>query len=554
MQTIVKYILRLIFIPIELVMLFIFGLLLYVMFHATVKEPTVYDTKIGKREKIAKNYYVLGNNYLKKNEFGIWEMYIEGSPYERGLIYGELAKELNHHQEEIFVNQINEFVPKGFFQHFLNIMVGFFTNSIPEYIPLENQQEIYGISKTFSDEYDYIAPKYTRILGYHAAHDMGHALNDYSVVGCTSFALKGEKTASSNLILGRNFDFYVGDDFAKDKILLFVNPSKGYKFVTYSWAGFTGVASGMNEQGLTVTINASKSDLPTASKMPISLLAREILQYAKNVNEAIAIAKKRETFVSETLMIGSANDNKTILIEKSPKSWDVYEMKGDDLICSNHYQSKKFENDPINISNIKNSDSKYRYDRVRELIDKHTAKFTPADVAQILRNQKAANNDTLGIGNPRAINQLLAHHSVVMLPVERMFYISTNDFQLGRYMGYDLTTTFKIKDGIITDTIPADPFLNSPQYKGFLAFKDTKHAISQYLMFNKSLELSQQTIQQFIAENSESYVTYEMLGKYFMKKGDNQTAKDYFKLALTKRTASNDVSKELEELIKKCSK
>lgn len=554
MKKILIYLLRLIFIPLELVMVFIFGVLLFIFFHASVPEPSVPDIKIGKVEKLNDTYYVLGNNYLKKNDFGVWEMYIEGSPYKRGLIYGALAKKLNHNQEEIFVNQINEFVPKGIFQSFLNIMVGFFSNSMPDYIPLENQQEIYGISRSFSDEFDYIAPKYTRILGYHAAHDMGHALNDYSVVGCTSFALRGDKTASSHLVLGRNFDFYVGDEFAKDKILLFVKPTTGYKFASYSWAGFTGVASGMNEQGLTVTINASKSDLPTGSKMPISLLAREILQYAKNIKEAIAIAKKRETFVSETLMIGSANDNKTVLIEKSPTNLGIYEMKGDDLICSNHYQSKAFENDPINSENIKNSDSKYRYDRVRELINQHDKKFSLLDVAQILRNQKAAHGDTLGMGNPRAINQLIAHHSVVMLPTERMFYISTTDFQLGRFMGYDLKETFKNKQGVITDTIAADPFLFSKEYKAFLAFKDTKHVISQYLMFDVRLNLTEPQIKLFISENSESYVTYELLGKYFSKKGNCMRAKEYFTTALSKKTASKQVDEELHQLIKNCTK
>jgi isopenicillin-N N-acyltransferase-like protein len=549
-----KYLLRLIFIPIELVFAFVFIVFIYILFSATVSTPNVPDITIGKREKIGNNHYVLGNNYLKKNEFGIWEMYIEGEPYERGLIYGELAKELNQQQEEIFVAQINQFIPKGAFQNFLKIMMGFFTSKIPNHISLENQQEIYGISRTFSDEFDYIAPKYTRILGYHAAHDMGHALNDYSVVGCTSFALKGNRTATNNLILGRNFDFYVGDDFAKEKIILFVNPSTGYKFTSYSWAGFTGVASGMNEQGLTVTINASKSDLPTGSKTPISILAREILQYAKNIDEAIAIAKKRETFVSETLMIGSANDNKTVLIEKSPTKLGVFKMKGDDLICSNHYQSTTFKKDSVNILNIQNSDSKYRFDRVNELLNQHTAKFTPIDIANILRDQRAQNGDTLGMGNPRAINQLLAHHSVIMQPKERIFYISTTDFQLGQYIGYDLNKTFRSKKGIITDSIAEDPFIHSQKYQEFLHFKKTKFAISQYLMFNTKLELSQQDIEILIKNNGESYVTYEMLGKYFSKKKDCIKATAYFKQALTKKTASLQVKDELKKSIKQCSK
>lgn len=554
MKIAIKYLLRLLFIPLELFVYFLFAVLTFVMFKSTVNAPEVPSITIGKREKIAEDFYVLGNNYLKKNEFGIWEMYIEGAPYERGLIYGELAKELNHYQEVVFVDQIKQFIPSETFQNFLKIMMGFFTNEIPKYIPLENQQEIYGISQTFSDEFDFIGPKYTRILGYHAAHDMGHALNDYSVVGCTSFALKGDRTATSNLLIGRNFDFYVGDEFAENKILLMIKPTKGHAFVSYSWAGFTGVASGMNVEGLTVTINASKSDLPTGSKMPISILAREILQYAKNIDEAVAIAKKRSTFVSETLMIGSANDNKTVLIEKSPTKMGVYEMKGDELVCSNHYQSSTFEKDSINILNIQNSDSKYRFDRVNELLKTKQNQLTPTDVAAILRNQNAGKNDTLGMGNPRALNQLIAHHSVIMQPKERIFYISTNDFQLGKFVGYDLARTFQAKKAFVTDSIAADPFLYSDAYQQFLAFKKTKQAITHYLMFNKQLNLSEKNVEAFIKQNAESYVTYEMLGKYYSKKGNCSLAKKYFNQALTKKVASINIENELKHLSDTCGK
>jgi predicted choloylglycine hydrolase len=550
-KTIFKYILRLIFIPAELILAAFFVLFIFILFKAQINPPYVVEKEIGKRTKIGENHYVLGNNYLKKNDFGVWEMYIEGEPYERGLIYGELAKELVQRQEDIFVAQINQFVPSDIWQQFLKLMIGFFNSDLPKNIPLENQQEIYGISQSFSDDYDYIATKYMRILNYHAAHDIGHALNDYSLVGCTSFSLKGSKTKNHEMVIGRNFDFYVGDEFAEDKLIVFINPTKGYKFASYSWAGFTGVASGLNEKGLSVTINASKSDLPTGSKMPISLLAREILQYASNIEEAVAIAKKRHTFVSETLMIGSASDGKTVLIEKSPNKMGVYDSKSDQLVCSNHYQSDVFKNDKINIKNIKESDSKYRYARVKKLLDGNNL-FDPSSVIDVLRDQYSENGDSLGMGNPRAVNQLIVHHSVVILPFQSRLYISTNDFQLGRFIGYDLQKTFANRKGMIVDTVAASPFLSSSAYQKFLKFKSIKQQIGAYLMFDKPLNLTDNQLKEFISLNAESYVTYEVLGKFFQKKGQIKKAYYYFGVALTKPLASKQVENELKLLRDKC--
>lgn len=547
-----KYVIRLIGISAELFLAFLITLIMYITFNAEIHPPLVSDVNIGKRVKVGKDHYVLGPNYLRKNEFGVWEMYIEGDAYERGLVYGELSKELLQKQEEIFVKQIDQFVPSEFWQQFLRLLLGFFNSDLPAYIPLENQQEIYGISQSFSDEYDYIASKYTRILNYHAAHDIGHALNDYSMVGCTSFALKDEMTAEGDLTIGRNFDFYVGDDFAKEKLVLFVNPTKGHSFVSYSWAGFTGVASGMNDQGLSVTINASKSDLPTGTKEPISLLAREILQYASTIEEAVAIAKKRHTFVSETLMIGSAKDGKAVLIEKSPTKTGVYDSKTSTLVCANHYQSATFKKDPVNVKNIQDSDSKFRYARVNELL-KAKKGLTVENVLSILRDQMATANDTLGMGNPRAINQLIAHHSVIMQPERNLFYVSTGNFQMGEFVGYDLKKTFSTKKAVVSNQLAASPFVYSKEYKDFLAFKKVKHQITEFLLFDKALNLSEADIKKFIAYNSESYVTYEVLGKYFMKKGKNTKAKEMFNRALTKNLASKNTRLELEGLVKECS-
>ena len=164
-------------------------------------------------------------------------------------------------------------------------------------------------------------------------------IQNLALVGCTSFGTWDTRSADSTMIIGRNFDFYVGDKFSEDKIVAFFNPTQGHKFMTVTWGGFIGAVSGMNDAGMSVTINAAKSDYPFASATPVSIVTREILQYAKNIKEAIAIAKSRKMFVSESFLVASAADNKAVIIEKTPTDLDVYDPHKDFIVCTNHFQS-----------------------------------------------------------------------------------------------------------------------------------------------------------------------------------------------------------------------
>ncbi|HSM62889.1 MAG TPA: C45 family peptidase, partial [Gillisia sp.] len=176
---------------------------------------------------------------------------------------------------------------------------------------------------------------------------------------------------------------------------------KGYKFMMYTWGGMIGVVSGMNEKGLTVTINAGKSKIPLIAKTPISLVAREILQYAGTTQEAIDIARKREVFVSESIMVGSASENKAILIEVSPSNFGVYEVtNSSELICSNHFQSEAYQDDKRNSEAIAQSHSLYRYNRMKELLE-NSDSLNPVKAAKILRNKEGLNGVKLGYGNEK---------------------------------------------------------------------------------------------------------------------------------------------------------
>ena len=240
----------------------------------------------------------------------MWEAYIEGKPFERGVAFGQLTKELLYYQETSFVEQIRELVPSDNYLKVLKYFIAFFNRNLDKHIPDEYKDEIYGTSFACNPEYDFIGSGYQRQLNYHAAHDIGHALQGLNMVACTSFSVWDDQSADSSLLVGRNFDFYMGKKFAENKIVCFVNPSAGYKFMMVTWADLIGVVSGMNEKGLTVTINAAKSTIPSQAATPVTILAREIIQYASTIEEAYAIAEKRKLFVSESIMIGSATMEK----------------------------------------------------------------------------------------------------------------------------------------------------------------------------------------------------------------------------------------------------
>ncbi|EJL62992.1 acyl-CoA--6-aminopenicillanic acid acyl-transferase [Flavobacterium sp. CF136] len=500
--------------------------------------------------------FTSGKNSLSKNKQGLWELYAEGDPLEIGLTTGALSDSLLKKQEEIFFSRIENIVPSKFQQNLLRNFLKWYNRKLYQNVPNEYQAEIYGVSKYTSHNFDNLAKQYQLSLYLHAAHDIGHALQDLALVGCSSFAAWGEKSEDGNLILGRNFDFYVNDAFAENKIVAFLNPKEGHPFMMVTWPGMVGAVSGMNKEGLTVTINAGKSEIPLTAKTPISILTREILQYAKNIGEAISIAKKRKVFVSESIMVGSAQDNKAILIEISPEKMGVYDVpNSNQLICSNHFQSDAYKNDKRNESQIINSHSKYRFERMQELFVENP-KINPQIASEILRNKEGLQNIALGYGNEKALNQLIAHHGVIFKPKEKLVWVSANPYQLGEFVCYNLDSVFKERkqEPVISFqeknlNIAKDPFLETTAFKNYKKFRIEDHKIDLYLK-NKT-EISLDFIQNYQSLNPNYWVVYYKAGLYFYQKKYFLLAQENFKKALTKEITTVPDKEAIEKYLKK---
>jgi len=516
---------------------------------------TAFNTTKPVVAKVSDSVFTSGKNSFLKNKQGVWELYVEGDPLEIGLTTGALTDSLLKKQQRIFFSKITDFVPSKFQQKILRQFLKWFNRKLYLNVPNEYQTEIYGVSQYTSNEFDNIAPQYQRSLYLHAAHDIGHALQDLALVGCSSFAAWNEKTEDGNLILARNFDFYVNDAFAENKIIAFIKPESGNPFMMVTWPGMIGAVSGMNLEGLTITINASKSKIPLSAKTPISILTREILQHAKNLDEAIAIAKKRKVFVSESIMVGSVHDNKAILIEVSPNKMDVYDVPNtDQLICSNHFQGEAFVADKRNLAQIANSHSEYRYERMQELLSENQ-KVNPEIASEILRNKEGLKNIELGFGSEKALNQLIAHHGIIFKPKEKLVWVSANPYQLGEFICYDLNSVFGERKNDVQSfqkenlNIAKDPFLETTAYQNYKKFKIEDSKIDSILENKETV--SSEFLKNYQALNPNYWVVYYKTGLYFYQKKEFLQAKLNFEKALTHEITTIPEKEEIEKYLKK---
>jgi len=544
-----------------LIVIILMGAFLVYLFSVTkMKEPD--HRQISENEmpvhQLNDSLAVCDDSWLKLNKQGMWELYVQGDPYSMGLKNGRLTKKLVHYQEEAFVEQIGQLVPSRSYLQFLRVFLGWFNRDLLNHVPLEYQLEVAGVSKSASAEFNDIAPPFQRIMSYHGAHDMGHALQSMCLVGCTSFGVWNNYTADSSLLIGRNFDFYAGDRFSENKIIAFMKPTHGYPFMSVTWGGMIGVVSGMNQEGLTITLNAEPTEIPFRSKTPVSILARKILQYASTIDEAFAIAKEYEIFVSESFLIGSAKENRVALIEKTVDKIALSFPSENYMAVTNHYRDSSFiKGSTVNNTPFEDA-SHYRLKRVEEMIDS-VGSFSIENMAKLLRDTKGKGGKNIGLGNEKAINQLIAHHSIIFKPKEKKVWISAAPYQLGAFVAYDLDEIFadpqsyRSKQASLEgDCISPDVLLTGNSYQQFIKYKEGLIKVQKGIKDN--IVFTKKELDGFIALNAEYYYPWFLVGNYYYKKKDYTFAKTFYSKALELEIPQQSEYNELVELMSECDK
>jgi tetratricopeptide (TPR) repeat protein len=195
---------------------------------------------------------------------------------------------------------------------------------------------------------------------------------------------------------------------------------------------------------------------------------------------------------------------------------------------------------------MKTSASPYRYKRVEELVNKDN-KLSVSDVVNILRNQTGLNDEDIGLGNEKAINQLVAHHGIVFQPEKKLVWVSTSPWQLGKFICYDLNKVFDAKMTSSVEiydndkTIAADRFLLTKTYTDYTKF-------SRYRFpFEPRNDMQPDSL---VKWNPNSYHAYMLAGDFYFDRKAYDKAKFFYQKGLTKEIATEQERAHMEKNLK----
>jgi predicted choloylglycine hydrolase len=209
-------------------------------------------------------------------------LHLSGSPYERGLAYGQIMKSEIHIIIDRWITEVEKEI--GDFDEVTRKLIDStqLLYSIKKYYP-ELLEEVYGISEGAGIYYQ-------TVLAFQLSEELD-ALFSGESQHCTSMSI--DKTDTTPTILAQNMDppLY----FHGFPILLHITETKTEleQFI-YTVPGFIGL-TGMNSKGVAVTCNGISMLNSSANGLPVSFIVRLILnqeneRMAKNILNEIPIA------------------------------------------------------------------------------------------------------------------------------------------------------------------------------------------------------------------------------------------------------------------------
>ncbi len=135
---------------------------------------------------------------------------------------------------------------------------------------------------------------------------------------CSGFAVMNSATADGTLYHGRVLDYGVDLRLQEHAVLIVEEPTGGIPFVNVGYAGFIGSVTGMNADHVAIGEMGGRG-LGAWQGTPMSLLVREVLETAKDLDAAVDVFRSHKRTCEYYYVISDAKTNRAVGIAATPE-------------------------------------------------------------------------------------------------------------------------------------------------------------------------------------------------------------------------------------------
>jgi hypothetical protein len=166
-----------------------------------------------------------------------------------------------------------------------------------------------------------------------------------SGMGCSTVIVQKERSKTGSPLFGRNFDWLPTKGITEHTLVVVYKGEGKRAFAAITVSPIEGVISGMNDAGLSVTINEislkkSKDKAPFNWKgTPLLLSFRRVLEECATVAEAEKLLRSMQRTTSCCLTVCDKNGG--AVFEITPQNLEVRPSENGVCCCTNHFRTDK---------------------------------------------------------------------------------------------------------------------------------------------------------------------------------------------------------------------
>jgi hypothetical protein len=166
-----------------------------------------------------------------------------------------------------------------------------------------------------------------------------------SGLGCSTVVVEKERSKTGAPLFGRNFDWLPTKGITEHTLIVIYRGEGKRAFAAITVTPIEGVISGMNDAGLSLTINEislkkSKDKAPFNWKgTPLLLSFRRVLEECATVAEAEKLLRGMERTTSCCLTVCDKDGG--AVFEITPKNLEVRQAENGVCCCTNHFRTEK---------------------------------------------------------------------------------------------------------------------------------------------------------------------------------------------------------------------